>query len=214
MKKLTGRGVSSEDRIASRTSQGRQPKARFLVRELGGETWPDFARIVEKHNGVWGGCWCTAFHLKRREEKEWAGKHRALKEKLVRTDRSHAALVYDGADVVGWCQFGPPLELPGRLSGYGKLDLAPPDWRITCLFVDRDRRRAGVARAALKGALRFIASKGGGTVDGYPIDTKGKPYSSSFLWGATESMFAEFGFHLLGNLGSTKRVMRKMVRGR
>src|SRR6266702_8637393 len=64
MKKLTGRGVSSEDRIASRTTQGRQPKARFLVRELGGETWPDFARIVEKHNGVWGGCWCTAFHLK------------------------------------------------------------------------------------------------------------------------------------------------------
>ena len=214
MKKLSAWGVSSEDHIASRTTHGRPPKARFLVRELGGETWPDFARIVEKHNGVWGGCWCTAFHLKRSEEKEWAGKHRTLKEKLVRTNRSHAALVYDGSDVVGWCQFGPPLELPGRMSGYGKLDLAPPDWRITCLFVDRDRRRAGVARAALKGALRFIASKGGGTVDGYPIDTKGKPYSSSFLWGGTESMFAQLGFHPLGNLGTSKRVMRKVVRGR
>jgi len=100
------------------------------------------------------------------------------------------------------------------MSGYGKLDLAPPDWRITCLFVDRDHRKEGVAKAALEGALRFIAAKGGGTVDGYPIDTRGKPYSSSFLWGGTESMFAEFGFHLLGNLGSTKRVMRKMVRGR
>ena len=117
MKKLTGRGVSSEDRIASRATHGRRPKAGFLVRELGGETWPDFARIVEKHNGVWGGCWCTAFHLKRSEEKEWAGKHRVLKEKLVRADRSHAALVYDESDVVGWCQFGPPVELPGRMSG-------------------------------------------------------------------------------------------------
>ena len=214
MKKLTGRGVSSEDRIASRTTQGRQPKARFLVRELGGETWPAFARIVEKHNGVWGGCWCTAFHLKRSEEKEWAGKHRVLKERLVRADRSHAALVYDGSDVVGWCQFGPPLELPGRMSGYGKLDLAPPDWRITCLFVDRDHRKEGVAKAALEGALRFIAARGGGTVDGYPIDTRGKPYSSSFLWGGTESMFTELGFHPLGNLGTSKRVMRKVVRGR
>src|SRR5437867_8704597 len=214
MKKFSARGVSSDDHIASRTTQGRQSKTRFLVRELGGETWPDFARIVEKHNGVWGGCWCTAFHLKRSEEKEWAGKHRVLKEKLVRADRSHAALVYDESDVVGLCQFGPPLELPGRMSGYGKLDLAPPDWRITCFFVDRDHRREGVSKVALQGALRMIASKGGGTVDGYPIDTRGKPYSSSFLWGGTESMFAQLGFQKLGNLGSNKLIMRKVVRGR
>src|SRR5881296_4450470 len=135
MKKLAGRGVSSADRIASRTTQGRQPKAWFLVRELGKETWPDFARIVEKHNGVWGGCWCVAFHLNRSEEKEWTGKHRALKEKLVRANRSHAALVYDGTDVVGWCQFGPPAELPARMSGFNRLGESSPDWRITCFFV-------------------------------------------------------------------------------
>ena len=212
MKKLTGRGVTSEDRIAYRTTEGRQPKARFLVRELGGETWPDFARVAEKHNGVWGGCWCTAFHLKRSEEKEWAGKHRALKEKLVRAGRSHAALVYDESDVVGWCQFGPPVELPGRMSGYSKLDVAPPDWRITCFFVDRDHRREGVSKVALRGALRMIASEGGGTVDGYPINTRGKPYSSSLLWGGTHSMFTEFGFHPLGALGASKWIMRKVVR--
>src|SRR5436190_18986974 len=212
MKKFSARGVSSDDHIASRTTQGRQSKTRFLVRELGGETRPDFARIVEKHNGVWGGCWCTAFHLKRSEEKEWAGKHRALKEKLVRADTSHAALVYDGPDVVGWCQFGPPVELPGRMSGYSKLDLAPPDWRITCFFVDRDRRRERVSKVALQGALRMIASEGGGTVDGYPIDTRGKPYSSSFMWGGTHSMFTEFGFHPLGALGASKWIMRKVVR--
>src|SRR6266849_3559528 len=37
-------------------SESRQPKARFLVRELGRVTWPDFVRIMEKHNGLWGGC--------------------------------------------------------------------------------------------------------------------------------------------------------------
>ncbi len=65
--------------------------------------------------------------------------HRAYKERLVRANRSHAALVYDGEDVVGWCQFGPPAELPGRMGGFLKLGVAPPDWRITCFFVDRDR---------------------------------------------------------------------------
>jgi hypothetical protein len=196
-------------------SESRQPMARFLIRELGRGTWPDFVRIMEKHNGVWGGCWCVTFHLKPGGSKRTAGEtRRAYKERLVRANRSHAALVYDGADVVGWCQFGPSAELPGRMSGYGKLDVAPPDWRITCFFVDRDRRKEGIAEAALAGALRLIGTNGGGTVDGYPIVTRGKPYSSSFLWGGTESMFAEVGFRPLGHLGKSKLVMRRAVRSR
>ena len=169
---------------------------------------------MEKHDGVWGGCWCTAFHLKREEEKQWSGHHRELKEKLVHENRSHAALVYEGADIVGWCQFGPPVELPARMSGFNRLDVAPPDWRLTCFFVDRERRKQGIAEAALAGALRLIAAKGGGTVDGYPIDTKGKPYSSSFLWGGIESMFTEAGFHGIGHLGKSKLVMRKEIPSR
>ena len=99
------------------------------------------------------------------ESKQWSGKHREYKKKLVRANRSHAALIYDGADVVGWCQFGRPVELPGRMSAYGKMGLD----RTTCFFVDRDHRREGVAKAALEGALRLITTKGGGTVDRYPI---------------------------------------------
>jgi len=212
---MTTRGADSKSDLASPTKQGGQLKARFSVRELGSATWPDFERMVEKHNGVWGGCWCTFFHLTHIESKQWSGKHKEYKEKLVRANRSHAALVYDGAEVVGWCQFGPPPELPGRMSGYGKMDVAPPDWRTTCIFVDRDHRHEGVARVALEGALRFIATRGGGTVDGYPKALqRGKIYSSSFLWGGTESMYADLGFRPLGALGTSPRVkvMRKVVR--
>src|SRR5437879_5342774 len=214
MKKLTSPGLRSKGDLPSHTKGGRQPKARFLIRELGRETWPDFARFFENRHPVWAGCWCVAFHLKRGEPEGTAAERRAYKERLVRANRSHAALVYDGADVVGWCQFGPPAELPARMSGYGRLDAAPPDWRITCFFVDRDHRREGVAKAALEGALRIIGAKGGGTVDGYPIDTRGKPYSSSFLWGGTEAMFAELGFRPLGALGTSKWMMRKVMRSR
>jgi hypothetical protein len=100
------------------------------------------------------------------------------------------------------------------MGGFRKLGVAAPDWRITCFFVDRDRRREGIAEAALAGALRIIAAKGGGTVDGYPIATRGKPYSSSFLFGGTESIFAEVGFRQLGSLGTSKMVMRTVVRMR
>ena len=34
----------------------------FSVKPLDENSWPDFARLVEKHNGVWGGCWCMGFY--------------------------------------------------------------------------------------------------------------------------------------------------------
>jgi len=190
----------------------KMPMARFSIKELGPPTWPDFARFFEKRPPTWSACWCIAFHMKPGESPGKAAQNRAYKERLVRANRAHAALVYDGADVVGWCQFGPPAELPGRMGGFRKLGAVPPDWRITCFFVDRDRRKQGIAEAALAGAIRIIAAKGGGSVDGYPIATRGKPYSSSFLFGGTESMFAELGFRPLGALGTSKLVMRKVVR--
>ena len=76
----------------------RNAVTRFSVRELGPQTWTDFARIVEKHNGVWGGCWCVSFH--RRPGEDWEGRkaaqNRALKKRLVLAVGTHAALVYDG----------------------------------------------------------------------------------------------------------------------
>ena len=200
----------SASRVGTR-SQG----AGFKARELDQRTWPDLERTLEKHDGVWNGCWCVAFHLARGEKPQEYGGRRAMKEKLVRESRTHAALVFDGPDVVGWCQYGPPTELPARLSAYGRLELDLPDWRITCFFVDKDRRGEGIAKAALRGALGSIADKGGGTVDAYPTDnSREKPTSSSFLWSGTITMFKAAGFRKIGSTGKSKVVMRKDVRKR
>src|SRR3954464_12774130 len=125
------------------------------ARRLDESTWPDFAQLVERHNGVWGGCWCMAFHAEGVGRTKAPGQTRAEKECRVREGRAHAALVYDGAVCVGWCQFGPTDELPrikhrhAYLAGLDDL----PDWRITCFFIDRGHQRRGVASAALGGAL-------------------------------------------------------------
>jgi hypothetical protein len=34
----------------------------LTMRGLTAETWNAFAALAEKHNGVWGGCWCIYFH--------------------------------------------------------------------------------------------------------------------------------------------------------
>src|SRR5579864_3873943 len=47
------------------------------------ETWPAFARLVEKHNGIFGGCWCISFHLEPGEKRHGAETYRAMKKALV-----------------------------------------------------------------------------------------------------------------------------------
>jgi len=84
----------------------------YTIKALGPDTWDDFAKLAERHNGVWGGCWCTWFHTPWAEKEHTAEGNRALKERLVNEGRAHAALVFDGDLAVAWCEYGTPEELP------------------------------------------------------------------------------------------------------
>jgi GNAT superfamily N-acetyltransferase len=184
------------------------------VRPLDETTWPDFARLVERHNGVWGGCWCMGFHAEGVGRSKTVAQNRSEKESRVRDGRAHAALVYDGPACVGWCQFGPTDELPRikrRRAYLDGLDVLP-DWRITCFFVDSKYRRRGVAARALEGALDEIARLGGGTVESYPEDSAGRSVSGSFLHNATVSLFESHGFGRTRRIGKHHWVVSKLVR--
>jgi len=168
----------------------------LTARPLSTETWPAFARLVEKHGGIFGGCWCIAFHLEPGEGRRGSAAYRSMKEARVREGRAHAAVVFDGEAAVGWCQFGPTSELPNIRSkkAYEEHLGTLPDWRITCFFIDRERRGEGVASFALRAALREIQALGGGTVEGYPEDYGDRRTSSSFLCSGTLRMFEKAGF--------------------
>jgi GNAT superfamily N-acetyltransferase len=186
----------------------------FVVKPLEESTWPAFAHLVEKHNGVWGGCWCMAFHAEGVGRDKSPGQNRTEKECRVREGRAHAALVFDGANCVGWCQFGPTDELPRikHQRAYREGLAASPDWRITCFFVDKEYRGKGVAAAALKGAVKEIARLGGGVVESYPEVVEDRSVSSSFLHNATASLFEREGFTRTRRLGKNHWVVTKVVR--
>jgi hypothetical protein len=167
----------------------------LTARPLDSDTWPAFARLVEANNGVWGGCWCIGFHVKLGKGRT-AEQNRAEKEQRVREGGTHAALVFDGDDCLGWCQFGTPAELPEIKSRrrYEKDLTMLPDWRITCFFTGKGLRRRGVAHAALGGALAEISRHGGGTVEGYPEETDDRSVSGSFLHTGPMAAFERHGF--------------------
>jgi GNAT superfamily N-acetyltransferase len=183
------------------------------VKPLNEATWADFAGVVERHNGVWGGCWCMAFHPEGIGRSRSPTQNRCDKEQRVREDRAHAALVFDGEACVGWCQFGTPDELPRikhrRAYDEGLVDL--PDWRITCFFVDKRYRGQGVAARALEGAVHEIARLGGGTVEGYPEAVEDRRVAASFLHNGTVAMFERQGFQRTRRLGMHHWVLSKLV---
>jgi GNAT superfamily N-acetyltransferase len=185
----------------------------FTVRELDASTWDLFAELVERNNGIFGGCWCIGFHPERNER---GIDHRAAKEARVRSGTAHAALVLDGDGVAqGWCQYGSPEELPSIKHKRVYLQDPPsvPDWRITCFWVDTRHRGQGVARAALGGALEQIATLGGGLVEAIPEVTAGREAHGRFLYSATVELFEDFGFERVRQVGKHAWIVSRTVDG-
>jgi GNAT superfamily N-acetyltransferase len=166
----------------------------YTVKPLDPTTWDAFAALVEANNGVFGGCWCMGFHPEDNTYADDPEPKRRRKFDRVCAGTTHAALVFDGDDCVGWCQFGSPEELPRIKSraAYDKGVVTLPDWRIACCFVGKGHRRKGAATAALTGALELIGELGGGRVEGYPEPAGAVP--AGFLFNGALSTYEQLGF--------------------
>jgi len=192
--------------------------AAFEVRPLDTTTWDAFVALCDRHGGGgFGGCYCTWFHRETHssagsEPERTAESTREYKHDLVTAGRSHAALVFDGDRAIGWAQFGSPDELPGiyHRTQYLATATGLPDYRITCVFVDRAYRGRGVARVAIAGALELIGAAGGGVVESYPRETD-KRISPSFLYSMTRQVFEDAGFEYDRPKGTVNCVMRTVV---
>lgn len=183
----------------------------YTVRPLDASTWDAFAELVERNNGIFGGCWCIGYHPEYRQP---GVDYRTAKHERVMTDRAHGALVLDvdGA-AQGWCQYGSPEELP-RIKHRREYDKEPPplpDWRITCFFVDKRHRGQGIARVALEGALEQIGRAGGGLVEAISETTAEREAQGRFLFSATVELFEEYEFTRTRQVGKHAWIVHKTV---
>ena len=183
----------------------------YTVKPLDASTWDAFAELVERNNGVYGGCWCIGYHP---ECGDRTLDYRTVKEDRVRTGRAHAALAFDQAGLAqGWCQYGDPVELSNikHRRMYDKEPPPVPDWRITCIFVDKHHRGAGAARTALEGALDLIAEAGGGLVEAISEVTGGREAQGRFLFSATVELFEQLGFERWSQVGKHAWIVSRRV---
>jgi GNAT superfamily N-acetyltransferase len=182
----------------------------LTTRSLDVSTWDAFVELVERNNGIYGGCWCIVHHP---EYERRVSEPRALKQQLVKEGRAQAALVFDEAGVAqGWCQYGKRDEL--LLKHKRAYEQEPPpraSWRIACIFVDKRHRRHGVARAALEGALAQIASAGGGRVEAISETTRGREAQDRFLFSATVELFEDFDFSRIRQVGKHAWIVSRTI---
>lgn len=124
----------------------------YDVRRLTPETWTAFVGLNERMGGLFGGCWCVAFHADRDDREPGPEGNKAFKKAMVDEGIAHAALVFDGDEAVAWAEYGTPEELPDihHRKQYDAEKDADPDYRITCIRVDKGRRRQGLAEVALR----------------------------------------------------------------
>ncbi len=188
-----------------------RPTTSYTTRPLDASSWDAFAELVERNNGIFGGCWCIGYHPECGQQDV---SYRAAKEDRVRTGRAHAALVLDEDGAAhGWCQYGSPDELPNikHKRVYDKEAPPRPDWRVTCFYVDKAHRGQGIARLALEGALDQIARSGGGLVEAIPEVTTGREAPGRFLFSATVELFEQYGFTRGRQVGKHAWIVSRMV---
>jgi ribosomal protein S18 acetylase RimI-like enzyme len=184
--------------------------APYTTRPLDASTWDAFADLVERNNGIYGGCWCAGNHT---EYQRGVSDPRTLKHELVYGGRAHAALVFDqDRRAQGWCQYGSPDELNLKHTRAYRADPPPPArWRIACIFVDKTHRGRGIARVALRGALEQIAAAGGGLTEAISETTAGRQAQGRFLFSATVELFEQSSFTRCRQVGKHAWIVSRLV---
>jgi GNAT superfamily N-acetyltransferase len=194
--------------------------AELRIEPVTADRWDDL-RALFGPNGAYSNCWCAYFRQTGAEFSRGCAQagegNRTLLARLVEDGRVPGLLAYRDDRPVGWVSVAPRTEF-GRVLRSPITHLDPAErgdasiWSIVCLYVPRDERRRGVARALVAGAVRWAAQQGAGTVEAYPYDTKGERRASAELYVGTVGLFASAGFGEAMRRMASRPVMRLALR--
>ncbi|CAL9621691.1 hypothetical protein SUDANB6_05878 [Streptomyces sp. enrichment culture] len=148
----------------------------FDISVVGPEDWPAISGLFEPKGPV-ENCWCTYFRM--------TAKERAACDPTERKDRLRG-LVEAGERVgvlgfvdgvpAGWIGVGPRQGFP-RLRGSRAAKPLPGDdperiWSVVCLYVAREHRGRGMAKALIDGAVRWARDEKADAIEAYPEDDR------------------------------------------
>lgn len=136
---------------------------------------------------------------------------RQMHKAIVDSGTSTGLLAYSHGEVVGWVAVEPRSDYP-KLAHSRALKPVDdePVWSVTCFFVAKKFRKKGINVELLRAAVEYVSSKGGTTVEGYPVDTK-KDMAAPFVFTGTASAFRRAGFKEVARYTPTRPIFRFVI---
>lgn len=182
----------------------------IAVHRLAPERREDYLRFFDHDRGPafadnpeWARCYCHYYHVPK--ELAWgeftAAQNRVAIGARIDTGEHEGYLGYVGDEVVGWLNVQPYSKLPHACArlGIGRPGLPVPDFQaaaILCFVIAPPRRRRGVARALLAGALSSLAERGFAVVDAFPFKA-GDSSAPTDHYHGPRALFEAAGFAVL-----------------
>lgn len=108
---------------------------------------------------------------------------------------------------IGYVQFGPISEFETAIIFYRDTAPIPRNgWAITCVVVDTNYRRRGLAKRLVRNVIRDLKRRGIRTVDAYPVK---EPKSLNQIPCGPVSLWKELGFERVFKASTKKKIIRR-----
>jgi len=173
------------------------------------QIWKDFEKLFGE-KGACAGCWCMYWRLKQSvlDTQKGKGNKRAMK-KIIFSDNIPGIIAYHKNDPVGWCSVAPREDFL-RLANSRVLKPVDekPVWSVVCFFINRNYRKKGLSVALLSAVKKFVKSKGGKILEGYPVEPKKDKMPDAFAWTGISAAFLKAGFKEVARRSETRPIMR------
>lgn len=184
-------------------------KSKYKFYTVSKENWKDFEKLFGE-KGACAGCWCMYWRISSSQWKkqQGAGNKRAIK-RLIFSGKTPGLLAYDNGQPIGWCSVTPRAELIRLESSriFKPVD-DKPVWSIVCFFIDKNYRKKGVSVEFLNAAKKYVKSKRGKIIEGYPVEPKEGKYPDTFAYTGLVTAFTQTGFKEVTRRSETRPIMR------
>lgn len=129
--------------------------------------------------------------------------------RLVGSGEIPGILAYRGGEPVAWCSVAPRERFSSlaRSRSLKPIDDRPA-WSVVCFFVRKDCRRQGLSVALLRAAARYVKSRGGRLLEGYPVVSRQGSMPDVFAWTGLAPAFYQAGFTDCARPSPSRRVVR------
>jgi GNAT superfamily N-acetyltransferase len=186
-----------------------ESKLKLEFHPLSPKRWKDFETLFGP-NGACGGCWCLFWKKPRKQfHADAYDKNRLDQKHLVEKGTVPGIMAFIEGEPVGWCAVEPRDSYPALERSR---ILKPIDdervWSVTCFFVSRKFRRQGVTISLLKEAVKYVSSKGGKIVEGYPVEVAGGKSADAFIYTGTAPAYIRAGFVEVARRSPTRPIFR------